>query len=92
MSTFMTEQETFAGFAEIIERFADFPASEVTLEASLTADLGIDSLSMVEIVVASQDKFGVEIPDEELRALRTVQDVVSFVQRSHERHGRRLSA
>ena len=45
-------------------------------------DLDIDSLSMVEIAVAAQDKFGVEIPDDELKNLKTVQDVVLFVQRS----------
>jgi acyl carrier protein len=37
---------------------------------------------MVEIAVAAQDKFGVEIPDEELKNLKTVKDVVDFVQRS----------
>jgi acyl carrier protein len=37
---------------------------------------------MVEIAVAAQDKFGVEIPDDELKNLKTVQDVVVFVQRS----------
>jgi acyl carrier protein len=42
-------------------------------------DLDIDSLSMVEIAVAAQDKFGVEIPDDQLKDLTTVQDVVTFV-------------
>ncbi len=78
----MTEQEILAGFIEIIGEFTDVPASEVTPEASLAADLEIDSLSMVEIVVAAQDKFSVEIPDEELKGLQTVQDVISFVQRA----------
>jgi acyl carrier protein len=54
----------------------------VTPDKSFVDDLDIDSLSMVEIAVAAQDKFGVEIPDDELKNLKTVQDVVVFVQRS----------
>jgi acyl carrier protein len=58
------------------------PAADVTPDKSFVDDLDIDSLSMVEIAVAAQDKFGVEIPDEELKNLKTVKDVVAFVQRS----------
>jgi acyl carrier protein len=78
----MTEQEILAGLGEIIDEIAGVPADEVTPNKSFVDDLDIDSLSMVEIAVAAQDKFGVEIPDEELKNLRTVQDVVSYVQRS----------
>ena len=58
---------------------AGVPADEVTPSKSFVDDLDIDSLSMVEIAVAAQDKFGVEIPDEQLKDLTTVQDVVNFV-------------
>ncbi|HKB31257.1 MAG TPA: acyl carrier protein [Streptosporangiaceae bacterium] len=78
----MTEQEILAGLGEIIDEIAGVPADEVTPGKSFVDDLDIDSLSMVEIAVAAQDKFGVEIPDEELKNLTTVQDVVSYVQRS----------
>jgi len=44
-------------------------------------DLDIDSLSMVEIAIAAQDKFGVEIPDDQLKDLKTVQDVITFIQK-----------
>lgn len=77
----MTEHEIFVGFAATVEEFVGTPASDVTLEADLTEDLNIDSLTMVEIIVSAQDKFDVEIPDEDLKDLRTVQDVVSYVQR-----------
>jgi acyl carrier protein len=77
----MTEHEIFVGFADIVEDFTEVPASNVTLEAELADDLNIDSLSMVEIIVSAQDKFSVEIPDADLKRLRTVQDVVSYVQR-----------
>jgi acyl carrier protein len=75
----MTENEILSGLAEIVEEIAGVPADEVTPEKSFVDDLDIDSLSMVEIAVAAQDKFGVEIPDEQLKDLKTVQDVVNFV-------------
>jgi acyl carrier protein len=78
----MTEQEILAGLGEIIDEIAGVPADEVTPAKNFVDDLDIDSLSMVEIAVAAQDKFGVEIPDDELKNLKTVQDVISSVQRS----------
>ena len=75
----MNDQEILAGLGEIVEEIAGVPADEVTPGKSFVDDLDIDSLSMVEIAVAAQDKFGVEIPDEQLKDLTTVQDVVTFV-------------
>jgi acyl carrier protein len=75
----MTEQEILTGLGEIVEEIAGVPADEVTPNKSFVDDLDIDSLSMVEIAVAAQDKFGVEIPDDQLKDLTTVQDVVNFV-------------
>ena len=76
----MTDQEILTGLGEIIDEVAGVPAEEVTPEKSFVDDLDIDSLSMVEIAVAAQDKFGVEIPDDELKNLRTVKDVIGYVQ------------
>ena len=78
----MTDQEILAGLAEIIDEIAGVPADEVTPDKNFVEDLDIDSLSMVEIAVAAQDKFGVEIPDENLKDLKTVQDVVNFVSKN----------
>ena len=78
----MTEQEIQAGLAEIIDEVAGVPADEVTPEKNFVEDLDIDSLSMVEIAVAAQDKFGVEIPDEQLKDLKTVQDVITYVSKN----------
>ena len=78
----MTEPEILAGLGEIVDEVAGVPADEVTPEKNFVDDLDIDSLSMVEIAVAAQDKFGVEIPDEQLKDLKTVQDVVNFVSKS----------
>ncbi len=78
----MTDQEILAGLAEIIDEVAGVPADEVTPEKNFVEDLDIDSLSMVEIAVAAQDKFGVEIPDDQLKDLKTVQDVINYVSKN----------
>jgi acyl carrier protein len=78
----MTDQEILAGLGEIVEEIAGVPADEVTANKSFVEDLDIDSLSMVEIAVAAQDKFGVEIPDDQLKNLATVADVVAFVHKA----------
>ena len=78
----MNEQEILAGLGEIVEEIAGVPADEVTPSKSFVDDLDIDSLSMVEIAVAAQDKFGVEIPDDQLKDLTTVQDVVNSVSKN----------
>jgi acyl carrier protein len=78
----VTDQEILTGLTEIIDEIAGVPADEVTPDKNFVEDLDIDSLSMVEIAVAAQDKFGVEIPDEQLKDLKTVQDVINFVSKN----------
>jgi acyl carrier protein len=72
--------EILSGLAEIVEEVAGIDAGEVSADKSFVDDLDIDSLSMVEIAVAAQDEFGVEIPDEQLKHLKTVKDVINFIQ------------
>ena len=76
-----TEAEIVAGLAEIVEEVTGIEPSEVTPEKSFVDDLDIDSLSMVEIAVQTEDRYGVEIPDEDLAKLRTVQDAVDYIQK-----------
>lgn len=52
---------------------------EVTPEASFVDDLGADSLDIVELVMALEDKFGIEIPDEDVEKMRTVKDAIDYV-------------
>lgn len=73
--------ELLTGLAEIVEEVAGVAKDDVTSEKSFVDDLDIDSLSMVEIAIAAQDKFGVEIPDDQLKDLKTVQDVITFIQK-----------
>ncbi|MHB8170002.1 MAG: acyl carrier protein [Thermincolia bacterium] len=53
---------------------------EVTLEASFIDDLGADSLDIVELVMAFEEEFEMEIPDEDAEKIRTVGDVVNYIQ------------
>ena len=72
--------EILSGLAEIVEEVAGIDAAEVTPEKSFVDDLDIDSLSMVEIAVQAEDKFGVKIPDDELAKLKTVGDAVTYIE------------
>ena len=55
--------------------------SEVTVEMSFVDDLDLGSLSAIEIAAQTEDLYGVSIPDEDLAGLRTVGDVVDYIQR-----------
>jgi len=72
--------EVRAGLAEILNEVADVDTGDVTDDKSFTDDLDVDSLSMVEVAMAAEEKFGVKIPDDELPKLRTVGDAVNYIQ------------
>ena len=78
----MTRDEITAGLAEILEEVAGVNPDDVAEGKSFTDDLDVDSLSMVEVVVAAEEKFGVTIPDDEVKNLKTVGDAVAFIERA----------
>jgi len=65
---------------EIIVDELGVEADKVTLEASFVEDLGADSLDTVELVMAFEEEFGIDIPDEDAEQMRTVGDAVSYIQ------------
>ncbi|MFH8746704.1 acyl carrier protein [Streptomyces rimosus] len=73
------DTEILNAIAKIVEEVAGVASAEVTAEKSFTDDLDIDSLLMVEITVAVEDRFEVQIPDERGAELRTVGDVVGYI-------------
>ncbi len=75
----MTEQEIQTGLADIINEETGVEQDDVQLDKSFTDDLDIDSLSMMTIVVNAEEKFGVRIPDDEVKNLKTVRDAVNFI-------------
>ncbi|MBC7375348.1 MAG: acyl carrier protein [Frankiales bacterium] len=72
-------QTVLAGLAEVLHEVAGTPAEKVVMEAGFEADLDIDSLTMVEVVVACEEKYDVRIPDAALEGLRTVGDAVDYI-------------
>ena len=72
--------DTEAKVKEIIINELGVDAEKVTPEASFVEDLGADSLDTVELVMAFEEEFGMEIPDEEAEKLRTVGDAISYIQ------------
>ena len=77
-----TTEEIRADLAEIVNEVAGVDADDVQLDKSFADDLDVDSLSMVEVVVAAEEKFGVSIPDDEVKNLKTVGDAVAFIERA----------
>ncbi|MEE2702399.1 MAG: acyl carrier protein [Myxococcota bacterium] len=65
---------------EMIVEQLGVTAEEVVVEASFIDDLGADSLDIVELVMAIEEEFSLEIPDEEAERLQTIQDAISYVE------------
>jgi len=76
------KHEILTGLAEVVHEITSIPVSSVELGKSFSGDLDIDSLSMVEVVVAAEERFGVKIPDSELKNLKTVDDAVAYIERA----------
>ena len=74
-----SNDEILSGLAELVTDETGIAADEVVLAKSFTDDLDIDSISMMTIVVNAEEKFGVTIPDEEVKNLKTVGDAVDFI-------------
>jgi acyl carrier protein len=64
---------------EIIINELGVEPEKVTMEASFVEDLGADSLDTVELVMAFEEEFGIEIPDEDAEKLQTVGDAVNYL-------------
>ena len=77
-----TRDEITAGLAEILEEVAGVNPDDVAESKSFTDDLDVDSLSMVEVVVAAEERFDVKIPDDDVKNLKTVGDAVSYIEKA----------
>jgi len=71
---------TEAKVKEIIINELGVEPEKVTPEASFVEDLGADSLDTVELVMAFEEEFGIEIPDEDAETLQTVGDAINYLQ------------
>ena len=70
----------FEKIKEILAEQLDANAEEMTMETRIDEDLGADSLDVVELLMSIEDEFEVEIPDEEIENMKTIGDVVEYIQ------------
>ena len=70
----------FDNIKSIIVEQLDADEDKVTMDASITDDLGADSLDVVDLVMSIEESFDVEIPDEEVENIKTVGDIVKYIE------------
>jgi acyl carrier protein len=75
----MEEKEAYERVKKVAVAQLNVNGDEVTMEASFTKDLGADSLDQVELVMALEEEFGMEIPDEEAEKITTVGEAVKYI-------------
>ncbi len=73
-------------FDRTVEILSDFAGddAEITLESTLVDDLGLSSLDVINVVAAFEDEFDIEVPDRVIPSLRTVQDIVNYLEENAE--------
>ena len=71
--------ETFNKVRDIVVDQLGVEADEVNIDSTFIDDLGADSLDIVELIMAFEEEFGIEIPDEAAEKIKTVQDVVTYI-------------
>lgn len=72
---------------EIIELIADtleIDKEQIKETTNLARDLEVESLDLVDLVVAFEEKYNLEIPDQEVKNLQTVSDIISYIEKNHD--------
>ena len=70
----------FEKLKEIISEQLEVNAEDITLESNIMDDFDADSLDLVDIVMSVEDEFGVEVPEDAVEKIKTVGDVVHFIE------------
>ncbi len=78
----MNMSETAERVKKIVVEHLGVEAEKVTEEASFIDDLGADSLDIVELVMAFEEEFGVEIPDDAAEKISTVKDAIDYIEQN----------
>lgn len=74
-----TGMDTFEKIRALLAEQLDVDPAKITLESDIMSDFEADSLDIVDMVMTLEDEFGIEVPDDAIESLRTVGDVVNFV-------------
>lgn len=72
----------FEKVREILCDQLDVDPEDITLDTNIVDDLGADSLDLVDFVMSLEDEFDQEIPDEDIESIRTIGDIVSYIENS----------
>jgi acyl carrier protein len=75
----MAEESTFEKVRGIVVEQLGVEPDEVSIDSTFIDDLGADSLDIVELIMAFEEEFNIEIPDEAAEKIKTVQDVVNYI-------------
>lgn len=70
----------FEDVKEILADQLDINPNDIELTSSLADDLGADSLDAIDIVMTIEDQYSIEVPDEVIEAMKTVEDIVGFIE------------
>jgi acyl carrier protein len=77
----MDRSKIVEGVKKVVVEELGVKEEEVTETSSFTEDLGADSLDLVELVMAFEEEFGIDIPDEEVNSIKTVGDAVNYIEK-----------
>ncbi len=77
----MTQPEILEKVKDLVSKQLSVNEKQVTAEASFIEDLGADSLDTVELIMSLEEKFDIEISDEDAEKIKTVQDVVEYIEK-----------
>lgn len=77
----MQDNDILAAVSSAIEATLKPEGREISLESRLVEDLGGDSLDMLELIMSLEERFGIEVPDEDAEHIKTVRDVVDYVKK-----------
>lgn len=76
----MTNEEIFGKVKDLVAKHLNIDDKEITREASFIEDLGADSLDTVELIMSFEEEFNIEIPDEDAENIKTVENVVKYIE------------
>ncbi|MBR3653281.1 MAG: acyl carrier protein [Bacteroidales bacterium] len=67
-------------FLDILQDYVDFPVEEVNTEEAFKAASGIDSFVFIEMIAAVEDRFGIRIPNSDLKGFSTIDDIIRYIE------------